>query len=183
MEQQTLRELYVDELKDVYSAETQLVKALPKMAKAATSVELRTGFEGHLEQTKEHVERIEQIFKKLGEKATGKTCKGMKGIVSEGQEIIKEGFEGNVLDSALISAAQRVEHYEIAAYGTVRTYAEILGETEAVQLLEQTLKEEKETDQKLTHIASQINPQAARGEGDPSKESMSNKTKSKSAQA
>lgn len=164
MEHQALKELYIDELRDIYNAESQLVKALPKMAKAANSEELRTGFEEHLEQTRGHVQRLEQIFKELGEKPSGKKCKGMEGLVAEGQEMMGEDFEDEVMDAALISAAQRVEHYEIAAYGTVRTYAELLGEDTAVQLLEQTLEEEKETDQKLTDMASEINVRAM-GEG------------------
>jgi ferritin-like metal-binding protein YciE len=157
---QALKELYVDELKDIYNAENQLVKALPKMAKAATSDDLRSGFEEHLEQTRGHVQRLEQIFKALGEKPTGKKCKGMEGLVAEGQEMMDEDFEDDLMDAALISAAQRVEHYEIAAYGTVRTYAELLGEDQAVSLLEQTLEEEKETDQKLSDLASDINVKA-----------------------
>jgi ferritin-like metal-binding protein YciE len=164
MEHQALKELYIDELKDIYNAENQLVKTLPKMAKAANSEELRNGFEEHLEQTRGHVQRLEQIFKELGEKPSGKKCKGMEGLVAEGQEMMGEDFEDDVMDAALISAAQRVEHYEIAAYGTVRTYAELLGEDTAVQLLEQTLEEEKETDQKLTDMASEINVKAM-GEG------------------
>jgi ferritin-like metal-binding protein YciE len=164
MEHQALKELYIDELKDIYNAENQLVKALPKMAKAANSEELRTGFEEHLEQTRGHVQRLEQIFKELGAKPSGKKCKGMEGLLAEGQEMMGEDFEDDVMDAALISAAQRVEHYEIAAYGTVRTYAELLGEDTAVQLLEQTLEEEKETDQKLTDMASEINVKAM-GEG------------------
>jgi ferritin-like metal-binding protein YciE len=164
MEHQALKELYIDELKDIYNAETQLVKALPKMAKAANSEELRTGFEEHLEQTRGHVQRLEQIFKELGEKPSGKKCKAMEGLVAEGSEVMGEDYEEDVMDAALISAAQRVEHYEIAAYGTVRTYAELLGEDTAVQLLEQTLEEEKETDQKLTDMASEINVKAM-GEG------------------
>jgi ferritin-like metal-binding protein YciE len=171
---QALKELYVDELKDIYNAETQLVKALPKMAKAATSDELRTGFEEHLEQTSGHVQRLEQIFKALGEKPTGKKCKGMEGLVAEGQEMMDEDFEDDLMDAALISAAQRVEHYEIAAYGTVRTYAELLGEDQAVTLLEQTLEEEKETDQKLSDLASDINVKAlgdASGQDSSSEES------------
>jgi ferritin-like metal-binding protein YciE len=167
VEHQALKELYIDELKDIYNAENQLVKALPKIAKAATSGELRTGFEEHLEQTRGHVQRLEQIFKDLGEKPSGKKCKGMEGLVAEGQEMMEEDFEGDVMDAALISAAQRVEHYEIAAYGTVRTYAELLGEENAVQLLEQTLEEEKETDQKLTDLASDINVQAMREGSEP----------------
>src|SRR6478672_4155704 len=124
MEENTLRELYTNELRDLYDAENQLVKALPKMAKAATSDELRSGFEEHLEQTKGHVARLEKIFRNLGEKPTGKKCKGMEGLVEEGKEMIEEQ-EGETLDAGLISAAQRVEHYEIAAYGCVRTYANL----------------------------------------------------------
>jgi ferritin-like metal-binding protein YciE len=160
MKHEALKELYVDELKDIYNAEHQLVKALPKMAKASTSEQLRTGFEEHFEQTRDHVQRLEQIFKELGEKPTGKKCKGMEGLVAEGQEMMEEDFDDDVMDAALISAAQRVEHYEIAAYGTVRTYAELLGEENAVKLLEQTLEEEKETNQKLSDLASDINVKA-----------------------
>ena len=165
MDRNTLRELYIDELRDVYDAENQLVKALPKMAKASTSEDLRSGFEEHLEQTMVHVDRLEQIFSNLGEKPSGKKCKGMQGLVSEGSEVIDGDFEADVKDAALISAAQRVEHYEIAAYGTARTYAEILGEQDAAAVLEQTLEEEKETDQKLTELAEEINVDAASGTG------------------
>ena len=160
----TLRELYVDELKDLYSAEKQLVRALPRMAKAATSEELRAGFEEHLEQTKGHVERLEEIFSALGEKAGGKKCKGMEGLVAEGAEVMGEDFEDDVMDAALIAAAQRVEHYEIAGYGTVCAYAQILGEDEQLNLLQQTLDEEKETDQKLTELAQDINVDASEPE-------------------
>jgi ferritin-like metal-binding protein YciE len=187
MEHQALKELYVDELKDIYNAENQLVKALPKMAKAANSEELRTGFEEHLEQTRGHVQRLEQIFKEMGEKPSGKKCKGMEGLVAEGQEMMEEDFEDDVMDAALISAAQRVEHYEIAAYGTVRTYAELLGEDTAAQLLEQTLEEEKETDQKLTDMAGEINVKAL-GEGseegsEEDEEEVPVRKKAKSAKA
>jgi len=161
MQKNTLRELYVEELRDIYDAEKQLIKALPKMAEAASSEELRSGFEEHLEQTKGHAQRLEQIFGALGEKPTGKKCKGMQGLVSEGSEVIDEDFDDDVKDAALISAAQRVEHYEIAAYGTVRTYASILDQQDAVSLLEKTLEEEKETDQKLTELAENINTEAA----------------------
>jgi len=161
MENNSLRELYIEELRDIYDAENQLVKALPKMAEAATSEELRSGFEEHLEQTRGHVQRLEQIFADLGVKATGKKCKAMQGLVSEGKEAIEDDFEGDVKDAELISAAQRVEHYEIAAYGTVRTYAEILGDQSGVSLLEKTLEEEKETDEKLTELAQGINVEAA----------------------
>jgi len=164
MQKDSLRELYVNELKDLYNAETQLVKALPKMAKASSNAELRQGFEEHLRQTSEHVSRLEQIFDMLGEKATGKKCLGMEGLVKEGAETMSEDYEGAVMDAAIIGAAQRVEHYEIAAYGTARTFAELLDENEHVSLLEQTLEEEKETDEKLTQLSEQINPQAAQGE-------------------
>jgi len=160
MEHSALKELYIDELRDIYNAETQLVKALPKMAKASTSDELRSGFESHLEQTKGHVQRLEEIFDALDEKPTGKKCAGMQGLVKEGEEIMGEDFEGAVMDAALISAAQRVEHYEIAAYGCVRSWAELLGENEAVSLLEKTLEEERKTDQKLTELSEQLNVEA-----------------------
>ena len=155
-----LKELYIDELKDLYSAENQLVKALPKMAKAANSEDLREGFEAHLEQTKEHVQRLEQIFNSLEESPKGKKCAGMEGLVKEGSEAIEEDFEGAVMDAALIGAAQRVEHYEIAAYGTVCEFAKVLGEREHASWLEQTLEEEKVTDEKLSKLAKDINAQA-----------------------
>jgi ferritin-like metal-binding protein YciE len=162
MEQNALKELYIDELRDIYSAENQLTKALPKMAKAATSDDLRTGFEEHLEQTRGHIQRLEQIFTKMGEKPTGKKCKGMEGLIEEGKEMIeREELDGEVLDAGLISAAQRVEHYEIAAYGCVHNYANLLGEEEAADLLDATLEEEKETDQKLTKLAEEINVKAS----------------------
>jgi ferritin-like metal-binding protein YciE len=160
MTKDSLRELYLDELKDLYSAEKQLTKALPKMAKAASSDELRTGFEEHLEQTKGHVQRLEEIFTQLNAKAGGKKCMGMEGLVKEGAEIMGEDFSDEVMDAALISAAQRVEHYEIAGYGTVVAYANLLGESEQAELLQETLEEEKETDQKLTELSGQINVQA-----------------------
>ncbi len=165
MPNEGLKELYVDELKDLYNAENQLVKALPKMAKAASSEELRAGFEEHLEQTKSHVQRLEQIFEMLDESPKGKKCKGMEGLIEEGSEIMEEDFEGALLDAALIGAAQRVEHYEIAAYGTVRAFAEELGESEHASLLAETLEEEKETDEKLTELAKQINVEADEGSG------------------
>ncbi len=158
-----LKQLYIDELKDAFNAENQLVKALPKMAKAASSTELRQGFEQHLEQTREHVQRIEQIFQSLDDSPKGKKCKGMQGIVEEGDEVSTEDYEESVMDAALISAAQRVEHYEIAAYGTLIEFAKLLGESEHVDLLEQTLQEEKETDQKLTELAKTINQEAISG--------------------
>src|ERR1700693_4092821 len=157
MEMNRLKHLYVEELKDLYSAENQLLKALPKMAKAATSEELSAGFEEHLNQTKEHVARLEKIFKALGESPKGKKCKGMEGLIKEGAEMIEENPAPEELDAGLISAAQRVEHYEIAGYGCVSTYANLLGEEQAVSLLRQTLEEEKETDKKLTQLAGHIN--------------------------
>ena len=156
-----LKELYIDDLKDLYSAENQLVKALPKMAKAASSEELSQGFEEHLEQTKGHVQRLEKIFQTLGESPKGKKCKGMEGLVEEGAEVLEEDFEGSLMDAALIGAAQRVEHYEIAAYGTVCAFAKELGETEQASLLNETLEEEKKTDEKLTTLAEQVNAQAS----------------------
>jgi len=170
-----LKELYIDELKDLYSAENQLVKALPKMAKAASSDELRQGFEEHLEQTRGHVDRLEKIFEALRETPKGKKCKGMEGLVEEGAEVIEEDFEGSLMDAALIGAAQRVEHYEIAAYGTVCAFAEELGEEDQIALLTETLEEEKETDEKLTKLSQQINAQA--NEGDEEKEQVADKRK------
>jgi ferritin-like metal-binding protein YciE len=164
MPEEGLKELYVDELKDLYSAENQLVKALPRMAKAATSPDLRTGFEEHLEQTKGHVARLETIFEKLGESPKGKKCKGMEGLIEEGSEAIEE-HEGEVLDAALIGAAQRVEHYEIAGYGTVIAFAEELGESGHVTLLNKTLTEEKQTNEKLTDLAGDVNANANQSGG------------------
>lgn len=162
MKMKTLQDLYIDELRDLYSAENQLVKALPKMAKAASSPELRAAFEEHLEQTKEHVTRLERIFEKLDVKAKGKKCKGMEGLIEEGKEMLEEDAEPEVLDAGLIGAAQRVEHYEIAGYGTARTHAQMLGDEKAASLLQQTLDEEGETDKKLTELAeSLINQEAA----------------------
>jgi len=176
MPDQGLKELYIEQLKDLYSAENQLVKALPKMAKAASSDELRQGFEKHLEQTKGQVERLEKIFQALGESPKGKTCKGMQGLIEEGSEATQEDYEDSVMDAALIGAAQRVEHYEIAGYGTVRSMAETLGEDNHASLLEETLEEEKETDDKLTELAEQINNQA-NGIGEDRKEAVKQDTK------
>jgi ferritin-like metal-binding protein YciE len=163
----SLRALYIDELRDIYNAEKQLTKALPKMAKAASSEELRNGFTEHLEQTKGHVERLEQIFEALGERPSGKKCAGMEGLVEEGSEIMNEDFEGSVMDAALISAAQRVEHYEMAAYGSVIAFAEELGESEHVSPLQQTLEEEKQTDEKLTELSKDINTAANGQQSEP----------------
>jgi ferritin-like metal-binding protein YciE len=159
-----LKHLYIQELKDLYSAENQLVNALPKMARASTSVELRAGFEKHLDQTKEHVARLEEIFNALGESPKGKRCKGMEGLLKEGGDLIEQDPAREELDAGLIAAAQRVEHYEIAGYGCVSTYAKLLGEVRAVSLLRQTLVDEKETDEKLSQLADSINLEAARSE-------------------
>ena len=160
MKIENLRDLWVDELKDIYHAENQILKALPKMSKAAVDEELATAFEEHLEQTRGHVKRLEQVFALIDEAPKGKRCKGMEGIIAEGKEMLELKLPEPVGDAALIAAAQRVEHYEIAAYGTVRTYAELLGETEAADLLEETLNEEKQTDERLTSIAETVNPEA-----------------------
>ncbi|HEY3755829.1 MAG TPA: ferritin-like domain-containing protein [Opitutaceae bacterium] len=156
----TLEELLVDELKDLYNAESQLVKALPKMAKAASNADLKAGFTAHLEETKGHVARLERAFEILEESPKGKTCHAMKGLVEEGEEAIDLKAPDAVHDANLIGAAQRVEHYEIAAYGTARNFAKTLGRTEIAELLQQTLNEEGETDKKLTALARQINKQA-----------------------
>jgi len=160
-----LRDVFVEQLKDLYNAEQQLVKALPKMAKAATSPDLAQGFEEHLEQTKGHVNRLEEIFKKLEEKPTGKKCKAMEGLIKEGAETIEEDASDAAKDAMLIAAAQRVEHYEIAGYGSVKTYADLLGESEASELLAETLQEEKDTDEKLTEAAETINAEAEEEDG------------------
>ena len=173
---ESLNDLFVEQLRDLYDAENQLIKALPKMAEGANSVELRQGFEEHLEQTKEHAQRIETIFEQLGQKAKAKKCKGMEGLIKEGSEALEEDMSEDVKDAAIIAAAQRVEHYEIAAYGTVRTFANLLGETEAATLLEQTLEEEKETDDKLTQLAEGINVAAEEGSGSKSKSSKTTTT-------
>jgi len=149
----TLEELLVDELRDLLDAEKQLVKALPKMARAASSQELKTAFQEHLEQTKGQVARLEQVFEKIGQRARSKPCKAMQGLIAEGQETMAEEGAEQILDLALIGAAQRVEHYEIAAYGTARAIAKSLGNQEAVQLLQATLQEEELTDKKLTQVA------------------------------
>ena len=157
----TLQDLYVEELKDLYSAETQLLKALPKMAQAAQSEDLRSAFQEHEQQTREQVRRLEQIFDKLDTDAKGKVCKGIQGLLAEGDAYLEEQPDLRVMDAGLISIAQRVEHYEIAGYGSVRTYARELGLQEQQQLLQQTLDEEAATDEKLTHLAEQgINQRA-----------------------
>ncbi|HET9086430.1 MAG TPA: ferritin-like domain-containing protein [Acidobacteriaceae bacterium] len=160
MSLETIEELLLDELKDLYSAEKQITKALPKMAKAASTPDLKQAFESHLEETKGQVQRLEQIFEMLGKKGTGKTCEGMKGVLLEGSEMIEDAEKGSVRDAGLIAAAQRVEHYEMAGYGSVRAFAQLLGKSEMVQLLDATLSEEKAADSKLTQISKGVNKQA-----------------------
>jgi ferritin-like metal-binding protein YciE len=160
MSNESLKKLYVDELKDLFSAENQLLKALPKMAKAASSDELRIGFEKHLEQTKGHVQRLEEIFESLNESPKGKKCVGMEGLVKEGAEVMHESFEDAVLDAGLIGAARRVEHYEMAAYGATCEIAKAMGHTKHASLLEKTMTEEKQTDETLADLAKNINTQA-----------------------
>lgn len=157
----SLQELLVEELKDLYDAEHQLTKALPKMAKASTNTQLQNAFTSHLAETEGHIKRLEQVFEQLGEKASRKTCKAMKGLVEEGAEAIEEPMEPEVKDAALIAAAQRVEHYEMAGYGAARTFAQTLGHSEVAQMLQKTLNEEGAADKKLTQIAeSRVNQQA-----------------------
>jgi ferritin-like metal-binding protein YciE len=157
MKIETLRELWIDELQDLHSAEQQITKALPKLVKSSHDPGLKQAFEHHLEETKNHVMRLEQILKSVNESPKGKTCEGMKGLLKEGEDRLSNGKLGEVLDAGIISAAQRVEHYEIAAYGSARTYAELLGNQEAVRLLSETLQEEKNADQKLNQIAKSVN--------------------------
>ncbi len=155
-EMNPLEELLVDELKDIYSAESQIVKALPKMVKGASSPELKRAFERHLEETRRQVERLNQIGEALDIKMTGKKCKGMEGLIEEGKELLEEDLDESAIDAGLIGAAQKVEHYEIAAYGTARTHATLLGYTKVARLLQQTLNEEEATDKKLTQLAERI---------------------------
>lgn len=160
MELKDLCDLFIEELRDLYSAESQIIKALPKMTKAASSVELKSGFEEHLEQTKEHLTRLEQIFESLDQSPKGKKCNGMEGLLEEGKELMDKDALPEVMDAGLIAAAQHVEHYEIAGYGCVRTYAELLGDKKAAGLLQKTLDEEKQTDEKLTKLSLKINVEA-----------------------
>ena len=173
MAAENLQELFVEELRDVYDAEKQITKALPKMAKAVESDELRAAFEEHLDITRMQINRLEEVFKSLGLAARGKTSDGMKGLLEEGQAHMEE-LDGSTLDAALIGAAQRVEHYEMAAYGTLATWADLLGYQDAKDLLGQTLEEEKEADEKLTGIAGQINPEAEHEEESDGSEQRNN---------
>ena len=162
---ESLQELYLDQLKDLQSAEEQIIDALPKMIEQAKNAELRRGFEKHLNQTKEHLRRLDQIGQRSGERLSGHKCKGMEGLLEEGEELMKERADSDVLDAALISAAQRVEHYEMAGYGCARTYARLLGLDDDERLLQQTLNEEGDTDHLLTDMAERvINPQALTGD-------------------
>lgn len=156
MQLKTLRDLYIEQLQDLYSAENQLVKALPKMEKAASHPELKQAFQTHLAETERQVQRLEQIFQNLGEKPGGQTCKGMQGLIAEGEEMIKMKGDPSAIDAGLIAAAQRVEHYEIAGYGCVRTYANQLGDQQNAELLQLTLDEEGKTDKLLTQIAESV---------------------------
>lgn len=167
MATESLHDLYVHQLQDLYSAETQILDALPKMIDKTSHSELERGFKAHLKQTEEHVSRLEEIFEDLGEEAGGVTCKGMQGLLKEGDEAIKEWSDSDVLDAALIAAAQRVEHYEIAGYGCARTYAQALGREADATLLDLTIHEEGDTDKQLTQIAeSVVNPAAQFGDRD-----------------
>jgi ferritin-like metal-binding protein YciE len=163
----SLEELFKEELKDIYNAEKQLTRALPKMAKKAGAAELKDAFNEHLAQTERHIERLEEVFEQLGMPARGKKCKGMENLIAEGEEMLEEVEDGDTRDAVLIAAAQKLEHYEIASYGTVRTWATLLGQPKVAAVLEQTLREEKETDQNLTAIAeSFVNAEAADSDDD-----------------
>jgi ferritin-like metal-binding protein YciE len=166
MKLSSLEDLLVSELQDLYSAEDQIIKALPKMVKTASSSELQECLQTHLEETREQVNRLDQIFETIGRPSGRKKCKGMEGLLEEGKELMTEDAEENVLDAGLIAAAQRVEHYEIAAYGSARTFAETLGHDEVVTLLEQTLQEEKQADQKLSEVATSVVNQRAENAAD-----------------
>jgi len=160
MKLENLQQLFVKELRDLYDAENQITEALPKMITAAHNTELKNALQEHLQVTKQQVTRLERIFQTLNEKPSGESCKGMKGVIKEGDEIVSAGGDASTVDAGIIAAAQRVEHYEMAGYGTVRTYAQLLGQTETARLLQQTLNEEEEADQKLSQIASSVNVEA-----------------------
>jgi ferritin-like metal-binding protein YciE len=163
MKPNSLQELYVEQLRDLYDAEQQIIKALPEMIDAATSEDLKEALEEHLEVTRSQATRLEKIFGKLGEKPKGEQCKGMHGVIEEGSDLVDDVEDADVRDAAIIASAQRVEHYEMAGYGTARTYAKLLGQNEAGELLQQTLDEEKEADQTLTELADEINVNAKPG--------------------
>lgn len=165
-----LKDLFLEQLKDVYDAEHRITKALPKMAREATSEELSTAFDEHLTQTEEHVARLEKVFRMVGETPSKKTCKAMVGLLQEGEEIMKEDATESVLDAGLISAAQKVEHYEMATYGALRDWAQLLGMNEAADLFQETLDEERDTDKALTEIAQSLNVEAMEGEDEEESE-------------
>jgi ferritin-like metal-binding protein YciE len=176
---ESLDELLAEELKDIYSAEKQLLRALPKMAQKASAPELKTALQEHAEMTQRQVERLEEVFESLGKPAKAKTCKAMQGLIEEATEIMEEDASDAVLDAGIIAAAQKVEHYEIASYGTVRTWARLCGQEEAANLLQETLDEESQTDERLTELAESIvNPRAEEGEGDEEGSSASAAKKS-----
>jgi ferritin-like metal-binding protein YciE len=176
MKDQTMQDLYVDQLRDLYDAERQIIKALPKMIRAASSNDLKRALEEHLEVTKEQEQRIAQIFDTRGEKVKAQRCQGMEGVLKEGAELVEKGWEPAVLDAAIIAAAQRVEHYEMAGYGCARTYAELLGDEDSAEVLEKTLLEEREANEKLTELAEVLN-QVAIGEGEDSEAESGNRRK------
>jgi ferritin-like metal-binding protein YciE len=175
----SLRTLWIEEMRDLYNAENQLVKALPKMAKKASTSELKEALESHLEETRGHVERLDEIFQRLGKKPTGKTCKGMQGLIEEGSEMMKEDGPDSVIDAGIIAAAQRVEHYEMAGYGVARTFASILEEDEAEDLLQETLDEEGAADEKLTEIAENIVNEEAEDAGEEEMATSSRRSRSR----
>jgi ferritin-like metal-binding protein YciE len=177
----SLQDLYIEELRDIYNAETQLIKALPKVAEAANSDELRSAIEDHLEETKEHVERLDEIFGNLGSASKGKKCKAMEGLIEEANDLMEEEIADAVLDAAIIASAQRIEHYEISVYGTLATFAKLLGREDDADLLGQTLDEEKEADETLTDIAeSTINVEAKEGSEETEEEEEESPTAKKS---
>lgn len=160
MKVENLEELFIEQLRDLYDGEQQITKALPKLIEKSSNTQLKNALQEHLDVTREQIRRLDQIFQILGEDATGETCKGMKGVIAEGDDVVGDAKDMSVRDAVIIASAQRVEHYEIAGYGTVRTYAKLLGQQQIAQLLEQTLEEEKEADQTLSQIADSVNLEA-----------------------
>lgn len=160
MKLESLQNLFVEQLRDLYDGEQQITNALPKLIEKSTSPELRNALQEHLDITRQQIRRLDQIFQTLNEKSSGETCKGMKGVIAEGDGVVGDAKDNSVRDASIIASAQRVEHYEIAGYGTVRTYARLLGKQQIAQLLEQTLQEEKEADAKLSQIAESVNVEA-----------------------
>ncbi len=183
MKIESLRDLYLEQLQDLYNAEQQLIKALPKLAKAASSQDLKAAFEEHLDKTRQHAQRIETICEQMGEKAQGQKCKAMEGLVKEGGDVLDEDMEETIKDAAIIAAAQRVEHYEIAGYGCVCAYATRLGENDAAELLAQTLEEEKEADKTLSEIAEQLNLEAVQDHGENAKRTPGSRTAGRSSKS